>query len=1128
MRKARQSGAALISRVALCTVLLLPSVAHGSEETLEAGFKDPPTSARPLVWWHWMNGNVTADGIAKDIDWMSRIGLGGLQHFDVALKTAKLVEPPVIYMSDDWKALFHRAVDLADKKELEFGIAASPGWSETGGPWVPPRDGLKKLVWSEIAIEGGRAFKAKLPSPPTVTGPYANMKVGPSFLDALTDHPPFVAPTVYEDVRVLALPDTKMHALARPQAEGLVPADLDRLIDDDQGTGIDLVGGDDKPPQLRYFYGGKVTIRSATLYMPGAVSLFAPSAILPLLEASDDGQSWRPITAIEPSAVPTTVSFAPVTAKYFRLVVAARPGRPAEVSGGVPGIVTGGYGTAKAGAPTYRVATFQLSPRATINQYEVKAGFGLARDYYILDQGTADGIQGINPDRVIDITKYVRADGLLDWTPPPGRWKILRLGWSLTGTTNHPATAEATGLEVDKFDAAAVRRYLQTYLGNYALAKPAGDRRGIDALVTDSIEVGAANWTPGLIEAFRSNRGYDPTPWLPALSGIIVGDRTRSDAFLYDFRRTLADLIVTGHYAQIASTAYEHGLRVYGEALELGRPSLGDDMAMRSHADVPMSAIWTFGKGEQPRSSHVADMKGASSVGHVYGRPIIAAESLTARNAPWAYGPADLKPVIDLAFSLGINRPVIHTSVHQPVDDKRPGLSLSVFGQYFTRHESWAEMAKPWIDYIARTGFLLQQGRNVADVAYFYGEEAPLTALYRDEPMKDAPRGYAFDFVNSDILLNAMSVSQGRLVTPGGASYGALYLGGTSSRMTLAVLRKIASFVDQGVILIGSAPVASPSLDEDREEYRALVQKLWPERSAPRVDEARVVSGLGIDAAMQSVGISPDLEVSDALAASKLAFVHRKLDEGDLYFISNRTDEPITADLSLRVTGYLPELWRAETGTTEPVSYRVENGRTHLSPIIGPGDAFFIMMRKPLQSQRLDLPNLDTVDVASIDGPWTLSFPRSLGAPDTAQFDHLTSLSENSDPAIRYFSGTTTYRSSFEISRELAADTTLRLDLGLVAELAEVRLNGVSLGTYWKPPFLVETRGALRAGLNSLEIRVANLWVNRLIGDAQRPVSDRISFTAVPTYRRDAPLRPSGLIGPVKLVRRIAHGSGSR
>ena len=429
---------------------------------------------------------------------------------------------------------------------------------------------------------------------------------------------------------------------------------------------------------------------------------------------------------------------------------------------------------------------------------------------------------------------------------------------------------------------------------------------GLRALLNDSIEIGAANWTPHMIEQFKRLRGYDPTPWLPALTGVIVGSRSASDAFLYDYRRTLADLMASQHYGTVAAVATENGLKVYGEALEDGRPSLGDDMEMRSHTDVPMGAMWTYARQSGPKPTYLADLKGAASVAHIYGQNLTGAESFTSMLAPWAYAPGDLRRIVDLEFASGVNLPEIHASVHQPLDDKVPGLRLFIFGQDFNRHETWAEMARPWIDYIARNSYLLQQGRYFANVAYFYGEEAPLTGLYGMHPVADAPRRYAYDFVNADALIHELRVQDGDLTAASGACYRVLYLGGSSQRMTLPVLQQIAQLVEAGATVVGEAPQSSPSLADDKTTFDQLVHRLWGGRKVlPTHDVEGVLLTLGVQADFSFTSTHPD---------SEILFLHRRLTDGDLYFINNRKDRPEHFDAHFRVLGRVPEIWRADTG----------------------------------------------------------------------------------------------------------------------------------------------------------------------------------------------------------------------
>ncbi len=638
----------------------------------------------------------------------------------------------------------------------------------------------------------------------------------------------------------------------------------------------------------------------------------------------------------------------------------------------------------------------------------------------------------------------------------------------------------------------------------------------MQAILTDSIEVGAANWTPRMIDQFRRLRGYDPVPWLPALTGVLIGSREDSDRFLFDYRRTLADLMASEHYGSIAAVAHENGLKVYGEALEDHRPSLGDDMAMRRHADVPMAAMWTHSRADGPKLTYLADIKGAASVAHIYGQNLVAAESLTASMNPWNYAPNDLKRVIDLEFVTGVNRPVIHTSVHQPLDSKVPGLSLFIFGQYFNRHESWAEMAGPWVDYMARNSLMLQQGRNVADVAYFYGEEGPLTALYGDKAVADAPVNRAYDFVNYDALTGALANEGNELVAPGGARYKALYLGGSSRRMTLGALKRIAALAEGGATVVGMAPEGNPGLAGDPVEYAALVARLWPAGGIAQLGRGKVIASNDIEAALGQIGVAPDFDYTGAQSRGDIPFVHRKLTDGDSYFLVNRSGAAQTIEARFRVTGKAPELWRAETGTSEAVGYLIKDGTTKVNLTLGIDESLHVVFRKPAPADAMAIKQVMPVSLARIDGPWNVSFQPGRGAPATAKLASLAPLNENAEPGIKYFSGIATYKRLFAAPRGWKPGDPLWLDLGNVREMAEVWVNGKLAGTAWHAPYRIDISKHAMAWNNRLEIRVANLWVNRLIGDAQ-PGAQKITYTAMPTYRADAPLRPSGLIGPVEL-----------
>jgi hypothetical protein len=1109
MAKQKIWATSVVATMLASTILASAPVFAEEPVSLNDGFQEPPHSARPRVWWHWMNGNVTIDGIDKDLAWMERVGIGGVQNFDANLATPQIVDKPLVYMDAGWKAAFKHAVQTADKKGLEFAIAASPGWSETGGPWVKPADGMKKLVWSETVIAGGKRFTVKIAPSPDVTGPWQNVKWS-DFIAMMTGGTLPEPKRASGGIAVIAVP--AMAALPVPSVLSTDGKALDwsKLTDTDPETTSDVpIGSDDAPGGIVISYTKPVTVQSVRFYIPNAKPPFGSAPYQPVIEAEVDG-GWKKLGAVSLGEASATIGFAPITAQRFRILLARNTApKSAGFGGAAPGAETFDIFSQPASA-SIKVGGIWLSADARVDHAEAKAGFDIVNDYYTIAESSSKS--GLGPATIIDLSAQLQANGTLNWTPPKGNdWRVYRFGWSLTGKINHPAPPEATGLEVDKYDASAVRRYIETYLGMYrdTVGADLMGKKGIRALLTDSIEVGSSNWTPRMAEEFKARRGYDLLPWLPALAGEIIGSPAQTEKFLFDYRTTLADLLADSHYGTIAKVAHEQGLIVYGEAHENGRPVLGDDLAMRAHADVPMAALWTWGNDGKPRSTLVGDMKGAASVAHVYGQNIVAAESMTAANSPWAFSPADLKTVIDLEFASGINRPVIHTSVHQPVDDKKPGLSLMIFGQYFNRHDSWAEMAKPWVDYISRTSFMLQQGRNYADVAYFYGEEAPVTGLFEFDAPKDLPTKYAYDFVNANMLRDALSVEDGEIVAKGGARYKALYLGGRSQKMTLGTLKRIAEMVDAGAVLIGEKPQSSPALGDDATEFSMLVNKVW--------SSANVAASRDPDTAMARLGVMPDFTYRGADKDTELLFVHRVIPDGDIYWVNNRKRRPERVSMKFRVKNSVPEFWDAVTGQSQPVAFSPDGDGIRVEMDMGPEQSGFIVFRltdpELLGGVRIAMSPLKKETIIT---PWTVAFQAGRGAPASATLTTLKPLNESSDAGIRYFSGVATYTTSFAMPKKAKRGAPLWLDLGKVGDVAEVRVNGQMAGTIWFAPNRVDIGKLVKKGGNTLEVRVANLWVNRLIGDKQ-PAAEKITFTAAPTYKADAPLRPSGLIGPVVL-----------
>ncbi|HEY7274043.1 MAG TPA: glycosyl hydrolase [Actinoplanes sp.] len=1029
------------------------------------GFCSPPDEARPRAWWHWMDGNVDLDGIRLDLEWLHAVGVRGVQMFEGGMGTPLVVPEPVEHGSSAWHAAVRFAAETAQRLGLEFAVATSPGWSAAGGPWVDPADAMKKVVWSSTVVDGGGLVERPLPPLPDVAGPFQDC---PRWGAEPERH------RYSWDWLVLAVP-------AEPWQEALTPSsvsvdDWACLVDGAHAATVALPRDPDgfSTAAIEQVFDEPVRVAAVTVGLPGPRGFAAAPSPDAVLEVSDDGLTYRRVAELPATTVPVrTVAFEPVTARRFRLVLSADSAAAAlpRLASGVtlpPVLRT---------VSEFLVSEFALWPGGRLSHAELKAGFGATPDYYALGGGPDDG-DALDPARAIDVSAQVDDAGTLRWEAPPGRWRILRFGASLTGQTNGPAPADATGLEVDKLDADKVRRYLDTYLGHL-------DGAELSALLSDSIESGPQNWTDRLLDRFRELRGYDPRPWLPALAGYVVRDHAATDAFLWDYRRTVAELLASDYYTTIAAVAHDRGLSYYAEALEDHRPQLGDDLAMRAAADVPMGAMWMYDPGTgAAQPTYVADLKGASSVAHVYGKPHTGAESMTGFHRPWSYTPKRLKHVADLELALGVTRFCIHTSPHQPTTVPPPGIGLSPYlSQAFIRTETWADLAGPWVDYLARCSFLLNAGTPAADIAYFVGEEAPVTALFGDELEAMVPYGFDYDFVNVEALEDRFRVDNGALVA-GTARYRLLYLGGSSRRMTVRALRRLEQLVTDGATVVGRRPDGSPSLADDAGEHERLCKQLW--------GAGRVMATDDLAAALRELGVTPELSIEGA----ELPMIGRRVGAHRLTFVTNPRTEPVTVVVSAAGTG--SAVW-------DPVELRrwalpeTEGGYLLTLPALG---SVFVLPD--------DAPPIDASrHVGDVAGRWQLTLPGAdpvtwSGAPRAW-----------TDLGYTAFSGVGTYRT--EVAVAVPAAGRIYLALGTVADIARVRVNGRDCGIAWTEPFRVDVTDALRSGRNVIEIDVANAWMNRLIAEARDPSGAMFAPVAT-VYAPDAQPRPSGLLGPVTLT----------
>ena len=1066
-----------------------------ADESLYEEFLNPPSEARPRVWWHWMDGNVTKDGIYKDLTWMKRSGIAGFMNFDAGFNTPLIVDKKLAYMTDGWKDAFAYTVHLADSLGLEMSVAASPGWSFTGGPWVEPKDGMKKLVWREMRVMGGTTYDGFLPEPYKTIGAFQNIPRSSKANDGY-----------YADIAVLAY--------KLPEADKNL-ADMNPKITSSGGkfsllnlTDGDLTDAELLPPGangkawIQYEFAAPQTVKALTIVDGRVRSQWgAPKQqINKVLQASDDGKTFREVCKIPNSSAPQgTVDFPATTAKYFRLVVD-------NVITVNPYAAYTGESTAPQAQPT-PIAEFVLHSINRINHAEEKAGYAAPADLALYDTPEEDAVVAL--DEVIDITDHFK-DGRLTWEVPAGTWKIVRYGYSQTGHQNSPAPPEATGFEVDKMDPIAVRAYMDHYLGMYVDASKDQLGKVVKYIMTDSYESEQENWTPALEQEFEARNGYSLRPWMPVLMGQIVNSSEESERFLRDWRRTLGRLVTDNLYNLLTDILKERGMGRYTESHENGRVYLVDGMEVKAKADVPMAAAWVPHNTDasSPAMSR-ADIREAASVAHIYGQNFVAGESLTApggEGRSYAYHPANLKATADMEMASGLNRFVIHTSVHQPVDDKAPGLGLGPIGQWFNRLDNWSGSAWAWMDYMARSCYLLQKGRFVADIVYYYGEDNCITGLYGEE-QPAFPTGYNYDYINSDALLNLLEYKFNRLETPSGMSYRMLVLDPNVKRLPLNVLKKIAELAKAGAVICGAKPEFPGRLTDDAEEFNSIVNEVW----GGGLSNVYLTSDM--KSVLDKIGVRPDVNISD-----DLRFVHRFTGRADIYWINNPEGPEKTVELSFRVKGKKPEIWHPETGKREEVTYRTEGGRTVVKVNLVENDALFVVFNGPAEQEAVTLPELKEVHVNTINTPWQVTFQEKRGAPASAQFDKLINLADSNEDGIKYFSGVATYTNSIDVTEEQLNADQLLLDLGQVGVMAEVTINGKNLGVYWKTPYRIAIKDALQVGKNNIEVKVTNLWINRLIGDSMPGVTEKVTWSQYPFYNPNSAMSPSGLIGPVNLL----------
>ena len=1091
-------------------LLLLPPLYRINAQSLEQDFKTPPADTRPGCYWYWINDNISKEGITKDLEAMARVGIGRAYLGHIYIFNNNTSDTPVgsvKFMSDAWWDALQWAVREADRCGVEIGFFNSPGWSQSGGPWIKPSQSMRYLAASQTRITGGGRISIPLPAPDIHTAPVAGGA------QPITYAPKFTAKD-FQDVSVIAVP-----ALTQPAP----------II-----SSLRINGKVEKADSPFDLSGIPVAIDIA-LQNPAIVQFVsltpdAPrSDIQASVQVSTDGITYRDLTKYNErrghqgarNEDPILIPLPPTESGrigYIRLTISSTPNAPRNTNLGKT-----------------RITKLSLGAEPRIGHYVRKqlgetdpARLPAWDSYRWITQPAVLAGTAIASKQVINLSQYVDRNGVLNWDAPPGDWTVMRIGMVPLGTSCAPASPEARGLEVDKMSKAHIRAHFDAMMGEFLKRTPAAERRALKYVIADSYETGPQNWTDGFAAKFERRFGYSPIPWLPCIEGLVVDSPEASDRFLWDWRRLIAESIAEDYVGGLREVSREHGLTLWLENYgHWGFPS--EFLLYGSKSNQVGGEFW---ENEDPTFS--TQCRSAASSAHTYGRRDVYAEAFTSRRN-FKQSPGEMKPLLDWAYSSGVNHIILHVNIHQP-DERKPGI-MQWFGTAFDRHDTLFEQSRAFIDYIRRSAVMLKAGRPVVDVAYYIGESSPVMTGPLDPALPD---GYDYDHINADVLINRAKVVDGRIAIENGPQYELLVLP-PERTMTPEVLGAIKRLVEAGATILGNAPETSPSLagypEADR-NVRMLAVTLWGESSAPieadrKVGKGRVLSGMTLEQAFAKIGVEADLQIIGAdnlLCAAAgngkiglgekggIVFKHRHTGAQEIYFLANTSNKTATFTASFRSGGQRPSLWNAVTGELIPAqAFAQRKGRTQLPIQLVASESIYVVFDQSIDPDVVGSAQSNspmTTPLATLKGPWAVSFD-GVGAPQPITMESLVDLSRHENPGIRAFSGTTIYQTTVQFD-QIPQGRAVKIDLGLVCSIASVSVNGIELGTAWCAPWQVDIRKALKAGPNSISIRVANTWNNRLISDAELTEDKRVSYVSQPYAKGQ--LMPAGLLGPVRIM----------
>lgn len=1110
----------------------------------EDQFRKPTESInRPLTWWHWINGNVTKDGIRKDLIDMKRVGIAGVQLFDTHMYLPK---GPVRYGSDKWYDYVNYAIRTCDSLGLEFYITNSPGWSGAGGPWIPIEKSMKQLVYSEIYVPGNQAVAIALPQP-------------------------YTKKRFYKDIAVLALPAEDDEAynigsqLLKLSSDGTLP-NIQNLYDQNYQSSTIYPAIKGEKPSIQFEFKNAVTANLLNIDLSCTESKVN---IAGTVEASLDGINYSELTKInyvhEALSGNFSIPFKKSSLKYLRIRFA---------------------GVNSEGA--VRFNEISIKNLRGVENWEDKIALSKA-PLPTMQFVKVNNKSSLTTGQVIDVTKfYDPVSGTLKWNAPTGKWVVIRFGYTSTGATIHPAVPEGSGYEVDKLDPEAVAFQFNQSLGRLIKESKKYINKTFKGILFDSFEGGYQNWTDKIPEMFANEKGYELISFLPVFTGRTVNSTAESYGVLYDFQDLLINSISQNYFGTMQKLAHQNNLVTFVEAYG-GMVSTAQSSV---YADIPMFEFWTHSK------DFINSIRPTASIANILGKNVIAGEAFTSKPefGKWQNTPYQLKKNGDYAFTSGINRYVFHTYTHQPFD-LYPGFTMGRYGTHFGRTNTWWKYAPDWINYITRSQHLLQKGRTVSDICYL----SAATAIYEEAPKLPAfPYGYNYDVFYPQFLKD-LNYKNGRLVLSTGPQYHLLVLP-EHPYMSYATLKEVYRLLLAGAHISGPPPIAPPDLkgsQTELKEFNNMVNLIWGSLDGKvskkkSVGRGTIYWGIEIVEILEGNKVDPDFYVPAAQSKS-LRYIHRKVDDSHIYFVSNQSEEAVSTTVTLRVGNKQPEYWDAKTGETAASEvFQTDSTSVSVPVMIGPYGSVFVVLQNPLPKKWTtfigDLTTVAKKELIPVDitlangkllyssktglvsihnsegkstslkltpassakiigGAWDVKFTDGRGAPATGQkMPELRSWTDYSDRNIRHYSGSAVYGNTFSLSSAEVVNKKALLDLGEVFDMAEVSINGKLVGASWMKPAVLDISPFLRSGKNDIKITVVNRWINRLIGDeaittpykyesgtsvfttgrilewpdwlydSSRSRTDkRVTFATWRHYKDGDPLTKSGLIGPVKI-----------